>query len=348
MTSFRKCVAGGLLAISIFGLPLVSRAAETIELLLAHDQSQVPDNTSLAVVADEFRRQAGEVSGGRIKVDILPNSMLGTNRDMALLVERNVLHSAVVPIGAAAFVFPPMLAAAVPFSFESVDVARAVMNGPFRQRLNQAMAAGTNLRLLGFVDVGGFDIVTNFDRDIEFPDDMWGLNILSSPDLPEMDALIKATGARAVKVSAREKFNALGSHALDGQTGTIDLALAQGLSAVQGHATLTNHLYAPYAWLFSRSALDALAPSDQALILKAAETALSRTLERTIAAEKAGTSLSALYQAMKVRVLSLDEREKFRAVMQQAGEQAILSSLGPDGVRLVEEFKDAVRAARSP
>jgi TRAP-type C4-dicarboxylate transport system substrate-binding protein len=325
--------------------PLPSRAGETIEILLAHDQLQVPANTTPAILAAEFRAQADRMSNGRIKVDILPNAMLGGNLDVVRLVEKNVVHSALTPIGAVAAVYPPLRATVLPFSFDRIETARKVMNGGYRQRLANDMSASVNLQLLGFADAGGFDILTNLDREIGSPDDMWGLNIASFPDLPELDAMIKATGAKAVKVSMREKINALTSHALDGQTGTADMALAQGLPAIQGHATLTNHLYAPYVWVFSKEALEAMEPADRAIIMKAAETALAKALEHAAADERAQTPLKALRQNMSVRVLLPAEREAFKSVMLPAAQEALTASLGADGERLIKEFKAAIRAA---
>ncbi len=345
MTSFFKRLAAILFASAAYLLPSASFAADQVEILLSHDQSQMPANTPLAKVAEEFRNQAGKLSNGRIKIDILPNAMLGGNRDVAQLVNKGVLHSALIPTGAAASVYPPLRATLLPFAFERIETARKVFSGPYKRRLAEEVAANTNSHLLGFADAGGFDILTNLDRDIEIPDDMWGLNIASFPDLPELDAMIKATGARAVNVSMRERINALSSHALDGQSGTIDLALAQGLPAVQGHATLSNHLYAPYVWLFSKSALEALEPADRTVILKASELALSKVLDQIAANERSEAHLKVLRQGMKVRAFSPPAREKFRAVMQPAAEEAIIASLGSDGERLVQEFKAAIQAA---
>lgn len=340
-----KWLASAFLSAAILAASLPSLAGETIEILLAHDQLQVPANTPQALVAREFRHQVDQLSKGRIKIDILPNAMLGGNLDVVRLVDKNVLHSAMTPIGAVAAVFPPLRATLIPFAFERIETARKVMSGPYRRHLAAAMDSSVNLHLLGFVDAGGFDILTNLDREIETPDDMWGLNLASFPDLPELDDMIKATGAKAVKVSMRERINALSSHALDGQMGTIDMAMAQGLPAIQGHATLTNHLYAPYAWVFSKTALEALAPEDREIIVKAAEAALAKALEHIQANERAQTLLKILAQSMKVRSLSLGGREKFRSVMQPAAEAAVIESLGSEGERLVRDFKAAIRDA---
>ncbi|MBF0166866.1 MAG: TRAP transporter substrate-binding protein DctP [Alphaproteobacteria bacterium] len=345
MASFFKRPAVAFLYAAALCWPSLAPGAETIDLLLAHDQSQVPPNTHIAAVSEEFRRLVAKSSDGRIRIDILPNAMLGGNYDVAKLVDKNVLSSALVPLGAAAKIYPPLRASLIPFSFESIDTARKVFAGPYKQKLREGMVEKSNLFLVGFVDVGGFDILTNIDREILLPEDMWGLNIASIPDLPELDSMIKASGAKAVKVSINEKFNLLYSHALDGQMGTIDLALAQGMPSVQGHATLTEHLYAPYVWLFSKSALDGLGPDDRGLLLKSAEDALRTTLDRIQALEKSQAPLKKLRQSVTVHVPTPEERRQFSTLMQPAAEEAILDSLGPQGAEFVSAFKAAIQAA---
>ncbi len=312
------------------------------QILLGHAQQQLPANDPVAAAADIFRTEVALLSGGEMTVEILPDGMLGGNRDMTGLVEKGVVHTAIVSIGGITQVHPPLMVLHLPFAFDSIPQARRVLDGPFAAALAADMAARTPLRLMGFVDPGGFHILTNLDRDIRTPDDLWGLNIRAIPGFKPLEAMIRAAGAHPTKVSSREEMIALSSGAVDGQMSPAPATIARGFDTVQGYATLTNHLYAPFAWIFNGATLAGLSPAEAGVIHRAIATAIAGSRSMSDALERSPRGLAGLRKRMHVRVPTVAERAEFRAVMLPPVEEAILEALGGEGPKWVDGLRTAV------
>ncbi len=335
-----------LILAALMARPDAAAAAAAVQIFLGHPQQHLPGSDPAAATADFFRAELKRLSDGRIGVEILADGVVGGNRDMTGLVNKGVLHAALASIGGVAPLHPPIQLLYLPFSFDSIAQARRVLDGSFGQALATDMAAKTNMRLLGFVDPGGFHILTNLDRDIRVPDDLWGLNIRAIPGFKPLEAMIRAVGARPMRVSSREEMVALSTGAVDGQMNPAITVVSRNFDTVQGFATLTNHLYAPLAFLFHGPTLDGLPPEDAALVRRAATAAIAhgRVLADTL--ERSERGLAGLRKRMMVRTPTPDERAAFRDVFRPPVEEAIVEALGDQGETWVETFNQAIRKGR--
>ncbi len=320
-----------------------SAAAAAVQILLGHPQQHLPGSDPVAAVADRFRAEVKRLSDDRISVEILADGIVGGNRDMTGLVGKGVLHAALTTIGGVAPLYPPIQVLYLPFAFDSIPQARRVLDGAFGQALAADMAAKTKMRLLGFVDPGGFHILTNLDRDIRVPDDMWGLNVRAIPGFKPLETMIRAVGARPMRVSSREEMIALSTGAVDGQMAPAITVVARNFDTVQGFATLTNHLYAPLAFLFHGPTLDGLTPEDQALVRQAAIAAITHGRALTDEMERSERGLAGLRKRMVVRTPTPAERAGFREVFRPPVEAAIIEALGGEGETWVNRLDQAAR-----
>lgn len=334
------CVLGCVLA------ALPARAAEPVQIFLAHALRHDPVGDTAAAAAEEFRRQVGELSQGRLKVEILAEGITGGNRDTTALVEKGVIHSALVTLGGVTPVFKPLSVIQLPYAFSTLDDATRVLEGPFGRRLADDMAAHTKLRLLGFVDPAGFYILTNSDRPVRSPDEMWGLRLRAIPGSKPLEAMIRAVGAKSVRVSSREELAALATGVVDGQMNPAAVVLGRGFDRVQRFATLTDHLYVPYVWVFNGAAFDALPPDDAAIVGKAAESARKRAHDLAMALYASEHGQSALRKRMDVVELNAAGRAEFRDALRPPVEAAIIDEIGTDGEAWMTAFQAAVAAKR--
>lgn len=334
----------GVLACVLAALPV--RAAEPIRIFLAHAQRHDPDGDTAAAAAEEFRTQVAALSHGRMKVEILAEGITGGNRDTTALVENGVIHSALVTLGGVTPVFKPLSVIQLPYAFASLDDAGRVLDGPFGHRLADGMATKTKLRLLGFVDPAGFYILTNSDRPVHDPDEMWGLRLRAIPGSKPLEAMIRAVGAAPVRVSSREELAALATGVIDGQMNPPATVLARGFDRVQRFATLTDHLYVPYVWVFNRAAFDALAPEDAAVVTEA--TRLAHLHARALAQRLHDSDLGkqGLRKRMDVVVLNAAGRAAFRDALRPPVEAAIIQEIGMDGAAWMTNFKAAIGDGR--
>lgn len=313
--------------------------AEPVQIFLAHAQPQDPALDPVAAVAEEFRRLLPEKTQGRLNVEIFPDGQLGGNRDMTNLASKGIIQSALVTVGGVTPLYPPLMATQLPFTFSTLPQARAALAGDFARDMAADMAARTKLALLGFADPGGFHVLTNFDREISSPDDMWGLRLRAIPGFAPLEAMITAVSARPIQISSRDEVAMMATGAVDGQMSPPLVIMARNFDTVQHHATLLDALYSPYVWVFNSAALKQMSAADRDGVAQAASAALSHGYQVVDHLNQSAIGRSGLAKRMKLRTLSASEREAFRQIMQPPVEQAIRDALGPDA-NWLDKFKD--------
>jgi len=341
--AFRAVVLAAVLTLTVIG---GSRAEPPVEIHLAHGQSQISPDDPAAIMAAEFKRRVEEGSGGAVLVHIFPESRLGGNREMAKLVERNVIQTALITAGGLAPQYPLIAVTQFPFLIDNRAAGRSIYDGGFGQRLAADIQAKTPYVVLGFGEPAGLQIITNSQRPVTHPQDMAGLKIRGIPGFASLDTMIRGLGATPIKVSSREEYNALSSGVVDGQMVPANIVLPRHFDQVQKYATLTYHLYSPYIWIFNKSAFDALPPETADLVRAAATAAITHGYETTRAWDDSEGGLRALRQRLKVQDLSAAQRAEFAAVTQPAVKAEIRASLGADGEEWLNRLFAAAQAQK--
>ncbi len=334
-------LVSGLLA--LLALPV---QAKPLQIFLAHSQRQDLSAEPAAIAADEFRRQVESQSEGRIKVEILADGVVGGNRDTTALVDKGVIQAALVTIGGVIPVSPSLGVTQLPYAFDRLETAQQVLAGPFGKRLADDLASRSKLRLLGFVAPAGFHILTNSQREIGAPNQMRDLRIRAIPGAKSLEAMLLSVAAKPVKVSSREELSALSNGVIQGQMNPASVVLARGIDRVQRYATLTNHLYVPYVWLFNSQTLAALAPADAKIIDSAVASAIAKADKEALRIHNSEYGLAGLKKRLQVRDLKPAERSTFEAAMRPATEAAIVKEIGDDGSEWMSAFKSAINDAK--
>jgi TRAP-type C4-dicarboxylate transport system substrate-binding protein len=317
--------------------------AAPVEIHLAHTQRQTSASDPVAVTAATFKRLVEQGSDGAVVVRMHPDSRLGGNREMAKLVDRNIIQSAFITVGGITPLYLPISVTQLPFAIPDRATAYAIFDGAFGERLVGDIRSRTRFEVLGFAEPGGFHIIANSMRPVSTPGDVAGLKIRAIPGFASLDAMIRALGAKPVKVASREEFSALTSGVVDGVMSPASSITARGFDAVLRHATLTNHLYSPYAWLFNKEALEALPPEQRQLIRTAAREAIGEGRKSAEAWENSGSGLGQLRQKLKARDLNPAERQAFAEATQPAVKARLAKELGPDGSEWIERFLAAIQ-----
>ncbi|MGE4279667.1 MAG: TRAP transporter substrate-binding protein DctP [Magnetospirillum sp.] len=316
--------------LGLFLLSLHPAWAQKTQIFLAHAQPQDPTGDTVAAVAEEFRKILDTESDGRLQVEIFPDGILGGNRDMTVLTEKGIIQSALVTVGGVTSLYPPLMVTQLPFAFDTIADAHATLDGPFGIAMALDFKARTKLTLMGFADPGGFHVLTNLDRQVETPDDMWGMKLRAIPGFAPLNAMIEAVKARPVDVSSRDVLAMLSTGALDGQFSPPSVIMASGFDNVQKNATVLNVLYSPYIWVFNSASLNALSPEDRALVHRAAQRALDAGRQMAERLDGSEQGLLGLTKRMRVITLNASARRAFRDVMQPPVQDAIIDALGDD------------------
>ncbi|MBC7905960.1 MAG: TRAP transporter substrate-binding protein DctP [Rhodospirillaceae bacterium] len=331
-------------ALAFFAITASANAADAPRVIhLAHTQMQEPSQDTAAAMAAEFKREVERRTDGTVTVAIFPNGQLGGNRDLSKLVTAGTIQSALVTVGGLAPHYPLIAAIQMPFALDSATTAARVFDGPFGLALAADIEKRAGLTVLGFGDSGGFHILTNSRRPIHRPKDVAGLKLRTIPGLETLDAMIKGMGGVPVKTSSREELTALAGGVIDGQMNPAPVVVTRRYDEVQKYATLTNHLYPPYVWLFNAQSLASLTPEQQAAVRISAKQAIAVGRTTVKAMETSDRGLPALRRRMQVVDLTPAERAEFRAATQPPVAAAIARSLGDDGTRLLKAFQAAAK-----
>ena len=343
----RRIIAALILSLAAAMPARAEGPAPARPIYLAHAQPQNAATDPAAATASEFSRQLAKLSGGGLKAAIFPDGQLGGNRDMAQLVAKGVLQSALVTVGGLTTLYPPIAVTGMPFMLDSPEAAYALYDGPFGQALATDFERRTGLVVLGFADAGGLHVLTNSKRPVRSPADLDGMKIRTIPGYEALDAMIRALGAKPVKVSSREEFQSLEAGILDGQMNPPSVILSRRYYLAQGFATLTGHLYSPYVWIFNRAAFDTLSAAEQQAVRDAARQAITAGRALSNRLDHSERGVAGLGKRMEVHALTASERAAFKAATQPKVAETLTKSLGEDGTRLLADFTEAAARANA-
>lgn len=217
--------------------------ATTAPILLQFSHVVTAD-TPKGKAAQRFKELAEARTGGRVRVEIFPDSRLYKDREEIDALRRGAVQmlapslSKLAGLGGGAMeVFD------LPFLFRDEAAFRTVAQGPVGASLLQRMERSGILGLAYWEN--GFKVFTA-NRPLAEPQDIRGLRVRvqSSRVLVEQ---MKALGVRASISPLIDVRAALEAGELDGQENTPSNIVTQRLHEVQSHLVLTNHGYLGYA-----------------------------------------------------------------------------------------------------
>ncbi|MDQ0338283.1 tripartite ATP-independent transporter DctP family solute receptor [Caldalkalibacillus uzonensis] len=217
----------------------------------------------------------------------------------------------------------------LPFMIPSEEVADAVLDGPFGDKMLALLEEQDLIGLAWYEN--GFRNLTNSVRPVEKVEDLKGLVIRTMENQIHLDAWSEL-GANPTPMSFAELFTAMQQGTVDGQENPYPTIELEGYPEVQDYISDTNHVYTPFVFLFSKPIWDTLSPEQQELIR---ETALeARLFNRERTREVAEQSKEKLKELMTFTEISDEERARFReAVMPVIDKHA--DNISRD---IVEEF----------
>jgi tripartite ATP-independent transporter DctP family solute receptor len=299
------------------GLALLATAtgAQAQERTLKFAFSLAKDHP-IGIGAQKFADLVAAKSNGKIKVNLFPNAVLGSDPQNLSAVRGGTLDFTTMATGLLAGLNKEFMVFDFPFLFGDFKEAYALSDGPIAKtllaKLNEQGVVG-----LGIWDLG-FRNITNSRRPIAKSDDLAGLKlrVIASPIYIET---FKALGANPVPMTFGEVYGALESRAIDGQDNPVAVIESAKFAEVQKYLSLTRHLYTGMPLLMSKKTWDALSPEERGLIQSAADEA--KVEERKAIQTQEAEAINRLRKAMQVNEVSAEElarmREKVQPVIQK-------------------------------
>ena len=329
-----KKVTKSLVVLSAVSAFFVSCAfAEPIVIKFSH---VVAVDTPKGQAAEFFKKRAEELTKGKVKVEVYPNSQLykdGEEMEALQIGTVQMLAPSLAkfgPLGAKEFeVFD------LPFIFDNDDDLHKVTAGPVGKMLF------TKLEPKGIVGLAYWDNgFKSFSANtpIKTPADLKGkkLRIQSSKVL---EAEIRALHAIPQVMAFSEVYQALQTGVVDGTENPISNFYTQKMQEVQKYMTLTEHGYLGYAVIVNKKFWDGL-PAD---VRGELETAMmeSTVYANKIAKEKNVSDLEAVRKTGKTEITTLTPAE--RAVWKTAlvpVHKEMESRIGKDIIEAVYKATD--------
>ena len=218
----------------------------------------VATNTPKGLAAEKFKELAEKYTGGKVKVEVYPNSQLYKDKEelealqlgaVQMLAPSNAKFG---PIGVKEFeVFD------LPYILPDIPALRKVTDGPLGAKLLKLLEPKGMIGL-AYWDNGFKQMSAN--KKLVTPADYRGLKfrIQSSKVL---EAQFRSLGAIPQVMAFSEVYQALQTGVVDGQENTWSNIYTQKMHEVQKYITVTNHGYIGYVVVVNKKFWDGL-PAD--------------------------------------------------------------------------------------
>ena len=279
----------------------ISHAAQPIVIKFSH---VVAENTPKGQMANKFKQLVDERLGGRVKVEVFPNSQLfGDNNVLEAMLLGDV-QMAAPSLSKFSRYTRKLELFDLPFLFEdmaAVDRFQQSANGEkLLSSVNKKGLVG-----LGYLHNGMKQISAS--KPLHLPADAKGLKFrIQSSDV--LEAQFEALDAVPLKKPFSEVFTLLQTRAIDGQENTWSNIYSKKFFEVQPYITETNHGVLDYMVVTSRQFWNSLPKDLRTKIKQALDEAIA--LGNDIAAQKSVEDRQAIVDSGRSEVIALSREQR--------------------------------------
>ncbi len=327
----RRTALAGAAGAAAFGILRWHRAdaAEFVYKLGTDATTTMP----LYAFAAQAAAKVNKESDGRLKVQVYPNSQLGTDTQMIAQVRSGAMELLHIGDNILAQLVPEANFAAIPFAFSGYEQAWSAMDGPLGKYIHAQIEKKLGLKVFDKDWEAGLRHVLTISRVVRTPADMKGLK-LRVPMAPITVATFKALGASPTPIDWTEVYSALQTHLVDGLEAGFFAANAEKFFEVVKHVSLTAHQTTDYSLVANGAAFGRLPKNLQEILMRNFNEAAA--LERAATA-KADVVLQPKLESQGVTFVKPD-RAAFKEVIRKAGLYAKWrDTYGAKGFTLLEQ-----------
>ncbi len=271
----------------------------------------VAENTPKGQMANKFRDLIKERLGGKVEVEVYPNSQLfGDNKVLEAMMLGDV-QMAAPSLSKFSRYTKKLQLYDLPFLFTNMDAVEKFQKGPEGQQLLSSISS-KGLIGLGYLHNGMKQLSSS--KPLRVPADAKGLKfrIMSSDVLA---AQFKAVHATPLKKPFSEVFTLLQTKAIDGQENTWSNIYSKKFFEVQPYITESNHGLLDYMVVTSTEFWNGLPEDVRAEVKKSLDEAI--TFGNKVAAEKALGDKQKIIDSKRCEVIELtpEQRNQWVEVM---------------------------------
>jgi len=280
--------------------------AQEVQINLAHGGDPVHP---WHLAAQSFAEEVFEKSDGAIEVTVFTAGQMGGDREMLESTQSGALQMSAISTMAMSGFEPSLQIFDLPYLMPSYEVAYEALDGEIGDQVSEALIS-KGVRNLAYWE-NDFRQLSNNVRPIADVDDIAGLKI-RVPETPILISWLENLDAIPTPIAYTELYTSLQQGVVDGQDNGIFLTHSAKYFEVQDYYTLTNHIYAPVAFLINEQFYQGLSDENRQIIEEASINA--RDFQRELNAELRAERLAEMEDAgLEVTELTPEALAEFRA-----------------------------------
>ncbi|MGQ1891877.1 TRAP transporter substrate-binding protein [Thermophagus sp. OGC60D27] len=220
---------------------------------------------SVHIAMEFMARRVKELSNGKLKIEIYPGGVLGSERESLELLQLGSLDMTKVSTAAIEGFVEEYKIFGLPYIFKSKEHAYAVLDGPLGQEI---LNKGEEFWLKGlcFYDAGARSFYTS--TPIQSPKDLEGLKIRVMQSITSFE-MVRAMGGSPTPISWGELYTALQGKVVDGAENNPPSFYLSHHYEVCKYYTLNEHTRLPDVLIMSTHALEKLNSQEKEWLMQA-------------------------------------------------------------------------------
>lgn len=275
--------------------PKTEPAQSPIKLVFAHSAN--PDN-ALAISYNKFAELVKEKSKGRLIVEVHGSGSLAADVKAVEAVKTGTIDIASNASNNMGGFTKAFLFGDLPYIFESVEKSRKIWDGPIGDEIKAQVEKDLDMKVLMFMDTGGFRQIASTKKQIKTPADLKGVKLRATASPVEI-ALLKEWGANPTPIAWPEVYTALQQGTVDGEHLHYLWMVDAKHHEVLKYITEINSMMNIHVALISKKKFDSLPKDLQRVLLDASKEAekfnsqvdKQKQAEARAAVEKAGVKI---------------------------------------------------------
>lgn len=272
--------------------------------------------------------RVGELSGGRLKLEVFPNEQLGNETQALEQTQAGTLAITKVSCGVVGSFVSLYNVFSLPYLFADEAHLWRVLDGDIGKELLERLTVGNDSRPSGltglcFYDAGSRSFYTKVP--VRSPEDIRGKKIRTMNDPVAMD-IINTMGGAATPIPWGELYTSLQQGVVDGAENNAPSLLTSRHFEVCKYYTLDHHTRLPDVLVISSKVWKRLSPEEQAWVRKAADE--SSDFQRKLWAEENEKALAQLREAgVQISTVDLETFRKASAPVLEKYSTGLLKTL---------------------
>jgi len=301
---------GAAAGVATFGI--LTRRGDAVEFVFRYANNNVvahPMNVRLREAVERIKQE----SGGRMEIQLFPNSQLGGDTDMLSQLRTGAIQMFNLSGLILATYVPVAAINGIGFAFKDYDQVWTAMDGPLGAFIRGAIGRAGLYAFDNMWD-NGYRQVTSSTHPVNAPEDLKGFKI-RVPVSPLWTSMFKSLGASPTSININEVYSALQTKIVEGQENPLSLIDLFKFYEVQKYVSLTNHMWDGF-WTLANARAWAELPKEMQQVV-------TRNINRAALEER--DDVRQLNQSMQGEltrrgmVFNPTDTEKFRATLRSAG-----------------------------